>query len=420
MAPAIASYARSIISRALYSSDSLARSPNPQDVAAFGPLKASSVLLARDVVNTPDPEKGLLHPGDINNNALFAIFGIIGAAFVVLGIWFFFWAKNGGFYFKENDWDDYKTTVMRRRGPNGTILSGATESTQLGGGSVFKDYDDDTSTAVSGSTGITGITAGVSDIVGREKHRKKRAQKEREKERRREEKGREKAEKKKGRSKSRSKAPDTGVVDEEAEAAAEEYLRNYRHEKPARVGGLNKESDASEWDGSTNPSSSSHGGGESTVTSELLNHRERTPTSSPTKKSAGGIRKVYSTADRRDDRESERIKAEARRLQERGRAATSSHRRDFSFQRHNKIDETTKLEAESNDDVETSVPGSWTESQVGSEVGTKVYNHVIPGLASSSGAGPSVAGTDVKDYADGKRKKRSRGEGGYRRERERK
>lgn len=36
------------------------------------------------------PDKGIIHPGDINNNAMFALFGIIGAAFVCLGIWFFF------------------------------------------------------------------------------------------------------------------------------------------------------------------------------------------------------------------------------------------------------------------------------------------------------------------------------------------
>jgi len=55
---------------------------------------------------------------------------------VITGIWFFFWAKNGGFYFKEGDWEDYKSTILRRKGPNGTTLSGATPSTNLGGGSV--------------------------------------------------------------------------------------------------------------------------------------------------------------------------------------------------------------------------------------------------------------------------------------------
>ena len=232
----------------------------------LGPLAVHNAILARyDASNNqPDPDKGIIHPGDINNNAMFALFGIIGAAFVCLGIWFFFWARNGGFYFKKNDWDDYKSTVLRRKGPNGTILSGATPSTQLGGGSVYKDVDDgsteDATTVVSGTTGVTGITGGVSDIVGRDKRRRKREQKEREKERRREEKAREKEERK--RSKSRTGTGTGGnrkvdgngeVIDEEAEALAKAQLRNYRHERPARVGGLNKESDGSAWDGSTNP-----------------------------------------------------------------------------------------------------------------------------------------------------------------------
>ncbi|KUI52849.1 hypothetical protein VP1G_00186 [Cytospora mali] len=401
MAPAFAAYARSVLSHAL-TSDLSARSPdgNYHDGSALGPLAARSLLLGRDDSSDgPDPESGIVHPNDINNKFVFVVFGLIGAAFIIIGIWFFFWAKNGGFYFKENDWDDYKSTVLRRKGPNGTTLSGATTVTDLGGGSVYKDIDDDRTedltTVVSGTTGITGITGGVSDIV----------------------------------------AEDGGVVDEHAEAEAEEYLRNYRHEKPARVGGINRESDASTWDGSTNPSESSRGGyTESTVTSELMPNRERSPAPSPEKpsKKSGGIRKVYSTADKRDSRETARIRAEARKLQERGRraaassaaGASSSHpRRDFSWQRNNRVDEDSALvEAppsyDAVEDAESRVPGSWAESDVSSEVGTKSYHHVIPGLASSSAGGSSVAGTDVRDYAEEKRKKRRSGGGaGYRRER---
>ncbi|KAJ4302095.1 hypothetical protein N0V88_002231 [Collariella sp. IMI 366227] len=303
------------------------------DAASLGPLAARSVLLARDASEQHrDPTTGAIRPQAINNNAVFAIFGILGAAFVVVGIWFFFWAKNGGFYFKKNDWDDYKSTVMRRKvGPNGTIYTDATPSTVLGGGSVYKDIDDrttttgdDLTTVVSATTGITGITGGVSDFSGREKRRQKREKREREKERRREEKAREKEERK---NKSRRKVDADGViVDEDAEQEAQEHLRNYRHEKPARVGGINREADSSQWDGSTNPSWSTI-----TVTDDLMGHRQRTPTSTPTK--PAGIRKVYSTADKNTARENERIRAEARRLQEKGRAAAASKppRRDFSF-----------------------------------------------------------------------------------------
>ncbi|ROW08784.1 hypothetical protein VMCG_02892 [Cytospora schulzeri] len=470
MAPTFATYARSLLGHAL-SSDLTARSPdgNQNDASSLGPLTARSLLLGRDDANNgPDPEAGIVHPHDINNKFVFVLFGLIGAGFIILGIWFFFWARNGGFFFKENDWDDYKSTVLRRKGPNGTTLSGATTETDLGGGSVYKDIDDgsteDATTVISGTTGITG---GVSDVAGRERKRKRREQKEREKERRREERRRERDEKKRSGSHNRSSrrkvAEDGNVIDEHAEAEAEEYLRNYRHEKAARVGGINRESDASTWDGSTNPTESSRGGyTESSVTSELMGNQEErgTPTHSPEKpKKSGGIRKVYSTADKRDSRETARIRAEAKKLQERGRraaassaaaAASSSHhqRRDFSWQRHNVVDEDSALveappsydavEEEEEHAAEGRVPGGWgAGSDIGSEVGTKSYHHVIPGLSSSSGVGSSDAGTsvaggtDVRDYAAEKRRKRrsdradrgergergERGDRGYRRER---
>jgi hypothetical protein len=340
-------------------------------------------LLARGSHNpTNDPDSGVLDPHNINNAGFFALFAIIGVGIVCTGIWFFFWAKNGGFRFKENDWDDYKTTVLRRRGPNGTLLSGATESTDLGGGSVYKDVDDDGTTVITESTALSGITAGASDIGAREKRRRKQEERERKRE-------------KAGKSKTKRHVGEEGVLDEDAEKAAKKLLRTYRHEKPARVGGLNKESEGSNWDGSTNPSNS-------TVDSELLSNRQSTPTSTPTKSKSksrsrskhqdpddattttttttapskahtagGGIRKVYSVADRRA--EAERLRAEARRLREEGRT-----RRDFAYQR-----------AESYNRVESSVTGSGvTEgllegsdiTEASSDLGTKSYHHPMPEL----------------------------------------
>ncbi|KAK0651736.1 hypothetical protein B0T16DRAFT_454164 [Cercophora newfieldiana] len=414
-----------------------ARQAPPSDLASLGPLTVRAVLTARDNAKPQvEPGAGMINPHDINNNAVFAIFGILGAGFVVLGIWFFFWAKNGGFYFKENDWDEYKSTVLRRKGPNGTTLSGATESTVLGGGSVYKDVDDmtngreDATTVISATTGITGITGGVSDFSGREKRRKKREQKEREKERRREEKSREKEERK-----SRRRVGADGVlVDEEAEYDAKEHLRSYRHEKAARVGGINKESEASEWDGSTNPTHSTASGSGvgystesgSTVTSELIQNREKTPTSTPTKlrkggedrpaERSGGIRKVYSMADKTARREDERLRAEARRLAEKGRA----HRREPSWHRsddlalrrideqseslvsHSVVSESVVSESRA---PESRIPGSWAESDIGtsSEVsGTKVYKHPVHIPVSNGG---SSAPSDLS-YTEEKRRRR--------------
>ncbi|RYC62668.1 hypothetical protein CHU98_g3518, partial [Xylaria longipes] len=183
--PTLAAHARSILSSAATTRSQAVQTASDH-LSQLGPLAARTILLARDddnkdTNNNPqlDPSKGVTNPNDINNTFIFVLFGLIGVAFVVTGIWFFFWARNGGFYFKQDDWEDYKSTVLRRKGPNGTILSNATPSTNLGGGSVYKDVDDGATeytgglTQMSGDTGdtvstLTGITAGASDIAGRE------------------------------------------------------------------------------------------------------------------------------------------------------------------------------------------------------------------------------------------------------------
>ncbi|KAK7953330.1 hypothetical protein PG984_004874 [Apiospora sp. TS-2023a] len=369
---------------------------------------ARSLLLARaddknDDTGHAAPIGGIVKPQDINNKGMFALFALIGVAFVLVGIWFFFWAKNGGFYFQEDDWDDYKTTVMRRRGPNGTLLSNATKSTKLGGGSIYKDLDDanteytgaQTHTFISGRTDdtgstLSGVTAGASDLAAREKRAAKRERRDREKEKKRDRKHRH----------GRKVGEDGALVDEEAETEAKDAIRAYRHEKAARVGGINKESEGSQWDGSTNPGSSTAG---STLLSE---HPPAAPAperkKTRDKRGAGGIRKVYSTADRREARENDRIKSEARRLQDKGRAAG---RRDFSYQRAESYQRPPPL-------LEQSEVGT----DMSSDLGTKSYQHHIPGLSSSSGAGGSSAmgTTDIVDYAEDRRKKRGTNRGYHR------
>ncbi|KAI1098250.1 hypothetical protein F4804DRAFT_325331 [Jackrogersella minutella] len=452
--PSLAAHARNLLTSARDAANDITTRSSPS-ISQLGPLAARSVLLARDGDDTQkvDPHKGVVKPQDINNTFVFVLFGLIGAALVCTGIWFFFWAKNGGFHFKEDDWEEYKSTVLRRKGPNGTILSGATPTTQLGGGSVYKDVDDGATeytggltqmTGVTGETGdtqstLTGITAGPSDLGARERRRQKRERKEREREKKKDRRNRDKS--------GRRVGEDGVLVDEEAEAAAKDHLRAYRHEKAARVGGINKQSEASTWDGSTNQDDSTTAG------SELLGNRQSTPTNTPTKataadkkpemkeKKAGGIRKVYSTADRTADREDARLRAEARRLQEKGRAAGGSGvRRDFSFQRakverpapssavsssvrNSTIEEETASavgDAAADGPGDRYLPGGWA-SDVGteSEVGTKSYRHVIPGISpstvsgsgSGSGASSSLSSSGIAstDYAEEKRKKRGTG-----------
>jgi hypothetical protein len=206
-------------------------------------------------------------------------------------------------------------------------------------------------------------------------------------------------------------------------------VRAYRHEKPARVGGLNKPADGSAFDGSNQDGSS--------AASELLSHRERTPTTTPTKirkerndkytGGNGGIRKVVSTSEGGNSNfwnksagserqaEEDHIKAEARKLQDKGRAA---QRRDFSFQAGDDSTVASEERSTRREDRERrrasrsptkKVPGSYYEqsllgSDISGDIGTKSYHHPIPGLSSTAGS---------SDYADERRKKRNGA--GYRR-----
>ncbi|KAF4969645.1 hypothetical protein FZEAL_10203 [Fusarium zealandicum] len=369
MAPAIIRTPRSVPSL----TDHAPRAAEALSTLSNHLIDASKVILARDDNDddkkedrhrpSVEPNSGSFDPHDVNNIGFFVLFALIGVAIVVTGIWFFFWAKNGGFQFKETDWDDYKSTVLRRTGPNGTILSNATRPTNLGGGSVYKDVadDDDGTTVITESSALSGITAGASDIASREKRRRKQ-----------EKRDRDRAKQNKAKQKQRHVGGE-GVEDEDAERAAKKELRSYRHERAARVGGLNKESEGSQWDGSTNP------GTESNVSTTLLSDRQTTPTTTPTgtpTKGNAGIRKVYSVADRRAERESERMRAEARRLREAGRSA----RRDFSYQR---AESYTRADSQVNSQLsESLLEGSEVTRTTddSGDLGTKSYHHPMPEL----------------------------------------
>ncbi|MCJ1416872.1 hypothetical protein MMC32_003211 [Xylographa parallela] len=163
----------------------------------LSPLAIGNILRERNPAAPQyTPGSGTVPATAINNNAVLALFGLLSASLVIASIWFFFWAKNGGFKFRKGDWDDYKSTVLRRKGPNGTTLSGATKTTELGGGSIVGSLDQDDSVSM------------------REKGKRT----------------------KKG--KKNKNSHDTDV-------------RAYRHEKPARVGGLNRAADGSYHDYTT-------------------------------------------------------------------------------------------------------------------------------------------------------------------------
>ncbi|KAL8913051.1 MAG: hypothetical protein Q9171_002031 [Xanthocarpia ochracea] len=175
------------------------------------PIEAGSYLFTRDAPPNGhhfEHGSGAFDPRSVNNRGIFALFALIGAGLVLASIWFFFWAKNGGFHFKEGDWEEYKSTVLRRKGPNGTTLSGATKTTDLGGGSIVADGSRD---------------GDFESIAFNEKAGNKAK----------------KAKKEKKEKKDKKSAPRGSKNNHDDD------VRAYRHEKPARVGGLNREADAS-------------------------------------------------------------------------------------------------------------------------------------------------------------------------------
>ena len=191
------------------------------------------------------PGSGAFDPHDINNKGFFALFALLGAAMVIASIWFFFIAKNGGFRFRKGDWDDYKSTVLRRKGPDGKTLSGATKTTVLGGGSIVagrdSDYDGYTDSARTEETASVAGTfnpaawarkkgakfpksKGLRGGAGSEPKRAAAANNKKQKQKQKQ------TQQHKGpRGSKNSHDPD---------------MRAYRHEKPAQVGGLNRQTDS--------------------------------------------------------------------------------------------------------------------------------------------------------------------------------
>lgn len=195
-------------------------------------------LAARSNSKTYIPGKGTVDPHSINMQGLLALFALLGAAFVFGGIWFFFWARNGGFVWRKGDWDEYKSTVLRRKGPDGRTLSNATKSTKLGGGSVvgkgYSDYDGD-------GYGDGYTESGTGTGVGYADTATNLTQKNKEKERKKEEKKNKPSWKEIAKRRFlRRRADEHSWNGEEYE---DDDVRAYRQEKSARVGGINREAD---------------------------------------------------------------------------------------------------------------------------------------------------------------------------------
>ena len=335
----------------------------------ISPLDAGSYLFTRDA---PPDDHSFKHgssavdPRTINNRGIQALIALCGAGMVLASIWFFFWAKNGGFHFKQGDWAEYKSTVLRRKGPNGTTLSGATRTTDLGGGSIVADGSRD---------------GDFEDVPINEKAGKKKEKK------------------------SKKKVPRGSKNNHD------EDVRAYRHEKPAQVGGLNRVPDASYHHdfaySSTEPTESEMS--QSNYTPFVQNFvpintprrnknkaTDRTSTNTPTKNNHPSPFYTHTPGSTDSHRP-----LRAHRYEDSSNNATPTRSRQSSPRKHSRQpsmpgsygDYTDPLDFESR---YTSVGGSEAGETEDSR-GTKAYFHPIPGL----GAGNGSSG------------KRTSGNGGY-------
>ncbi|GAB7350121.1 hypothetical protein MBLNU459_g0785t1 [Dothideomycetes sp. NU459] len=221
---------------------------DPND-ASSTTIQPSHRLLSRAAASTYTPCAGCTAPESINNHAFFALFAILGVAMIVVSIWFFFHAKNGGFVWQNGDWDDYKSTVLRRKGPDGKTLSNATKSTKLGGGSIVAHqarwaaksvvgYDEKGRKGILGKRGF-GNSHSVtyrdtfSDVSGSRADDMSEAMSQI---------GRDPRIRGGG---GRTKGPASAAGGHHANRYRDRDVRDYRHEKAATVGGMNRQADGS-------------------------------------------------------------------------------------------------------------------------------------------------------------------------------
>ncbi|KAK6506682.1 hypothetical protein TWF481_005141 [Arthrobotrys musiformis] len=113
MAPTASTLRDALVDIYTRSADSLLGAGSDSGINA---AMAQSLEKRNPYANPKDFSKGII-----------AIFAILGGT-MAFSVWWFF-LKKGGFQWKEDDWDDYKSSVMRRKGPDGkTISSGSTRA----------------------------------------------------------------------------------------------------------------------------------------------------------------------------------------------------------------------------------------------------------------------------------------------------
>lgn len=331
------------------------------DLAVAAPITANSRLTARDPATTrlTNPAAGSVPPEDINMKGIQALFALIGVAFVLGAIWFFFWAKNGGFQWRKGDWEEYKSTVLRRKGPNGTTLSNATKSTKLGGGSVVGEGYSDASTSECGA--MTELSSEAPVLAAYENRQAKKKEKAREKKMRE-------------------------VDAAEWEGGHDNDMRAYRHEKVARVGGINKESESQAYGTDYSASSVSHHSHNSYNNNSSNSRRQQ-------QQDQQQQQQQYAQAQppRRSPHATRQPSPEKR----------ASGRRDFGTNSNSAPGRPARYHSPNKGSRPPSMPGSWVggnDWDVQSQ-NTKSYHHPIPGLG-GAGAGYKAGGGYRRDRRD--------------------
>ncbi|KAL4803433.1 hypothetical protein BDV18DRAFT_144745 [Aspergillus unguis] len=320
-----------------------------EDDSTLHPSPERTHVLVARADKTYAPGQGSVNPSHINMRGLYALFAILGAAFVLASIWFFFWAKEGGFVWKKQDWDEYKSTVLRRKGPDGKTLSYATRSTRLGGSSIAGKslYQDDGYTVADSAPGYSDT---ATTITEKDPKRKRNL-----------------------RDKFRRKRRYDGDQDDD--------VRAYRKEKPAQIGGINREADGtyhgSDYDTSAPPTHYNQ--------SEMSEVRDYAY--EPTRHSRGrdfsfipGTESTMSQSTSGHVPREPSARRHNRRRERRRRAPTSSSRQSSPRKRESRGHYTEPLDFSSNSNPRS----DYQYSNVGTEeedIGTISYHHPIPGLS---------------------------------------
>jgi hypothetical protein len=241
---------------------------------------------------------GVVPGTSLNNAGFLALFAILGAAMVIAAIYFFFVAKNGGFKkITVDDWDDYKSTVLRRKGPDGKTLSNATKSTKLGGGSVVPKW---AKTEYTRSTESSYGDQEMREVEEGRRHQKTR--------------------------------------DNRQTSRHDPELAAYKHEKAAKVGGINTSLHGSQWDASNTDRS------------------DVTPQPAPTQdsKEAKKAEKERKAREKAEQKEAARKEKEQKKMQKKSKYADSEADREVA-QQPRRSKPSAAYSFQQGDDTESSV-----------------------------------------------------------------